>query len=268
MIYIDYVNGMHGRFLHYCLNALNPNFYKQDERIFSHIGTINNIFEPLVADSNHYSAHNQITPNDSTVTITGLPEDELLVELLYWHRVNEYNFDLYNLNENFYNKIAGTYLEGIIEYFKNYGCNPVTNKNIPKNLLRQYFKEDRKASNRVKLLNPNSACKIYFRRLYSYESFIKVLLEIKDTFNLPYSIDALWYRRFWEKYITYVRPILAEEQEVYFILEDIKNKMSRPIRLNLLQESWLEFFIEKQYNCSIHPTNDTYQNTKEIIDLL
>lgn len=268
MIYIDYVNGMHGRFLCYSVNALSPEFHKQDERIFSPIGTINNIFEPLVADSNHYSAHGNSSPDLQTVTITGLPADELLIELLYWHRMNEYGFNLFDLNQNFYNKITGTYLEGIADYFKNHGCDPTINKDIPKDLIRQYFKEDRRASDRVKLLNPNSACKIYFRRLYSYGSFVKVLLEIKNTFNLPYDIDALWYRKFWEDYIIHVRPILNEEQEVYSAVEDIKNKVSRPIYLNLLQESWLEFFIEKQYNCKIQPMNDTYQNTKEIIDQL
>jgi len=268
VIYIDYINGMHGRFLCYSINALDPNFYTRNEEIFSSIGTINNIFEPLIADCNHYSSHGHITPENQTITITGSSEDELLIELLYWHRMHEYAFDLYNLNIDFYNKVKGTYLEGITNYFKNSGYNPETTQVIPKEIFRKYFKDERRASDRLKLLNPNTICKIYFRRLYSYGSFIKVLLEIKDKFNLSYNINVAWYHKFWNQYMKNVQPILEEERTVYNIMHDIKNKKETAIKLNLLQEAWIEFFVNKQYNCNIFPIRDTYQNTKEIIDQL
>lgn len=267
MIYIDYVNGLHGRFLCYAINALDPEIRNQRINVFTDLGTIKYNYPTPLAQADHYSAHHQQIPEDQVISIVGSNDDELLINLLYWHRINEYGFDLKNFNVDFYNKIKGTYLEDMmIDYFVNQGIDPTNN--IPKKIFREYFKFDKKPLVRLTQQNPNAKYQLLFRKFYCFDLFINVLKEIKTAFEIPYTINETWYKQLWSKYIRYVYPILEEEARVEYILDRISKKENVPIDLNLVQEAWLDIQIEKLYNVKLELVEDYYTHTKQIIDQL
>lgn len=269
MIYIDYVNGLHGRFLCYAINTLDIEIRRQNINVFTNIGTIKYNFPMPLAQADHYSAHGQYIPPEQTVSITGSETDELLINLLYWHRINEYGFDLTNFNINFYDKVRGTYLEGMmIDYFVNHGVDPRIHNTVPKHIFREYFKFDKKPIVRLLQQNPKAKTQISFRNFYYFESFIDAIKEIKTTFKISHPVNEKWYKRLWEKYIYYVYPILEEEARAEYVLDRISNKENVPINLNLVQEAWLDMQIEKLYNVKLKPVEQYYTHTQEIIDQL
>ena len=270
MIYVDYVNGLHGRFLCYCINALDPEVraYCTGVNILSDIGTINYLYPTPLAQANHYSAHGENIPSEQTVSIVASIDDMLLVDLLYWHRINEYGFDLKNFNINFYDKVRGTYLEEMIDYFVTYGVDPRKTNTVPKQLLRQYLNNDKTPLTRLLKQDPTARYQIPFRRLYEFSTFINTISEIKDIFKIPYTIDLSWYMNFWSSYIAYVLPIIKEEADVHDLIHKIKAKENVSVDLNLVQEAWLDQSIEKLYNIKLKSVEQYYTNTQEIIDQL
>ena len=269
MIYIDYVNGLHGRFLCYVINCLDPEVRKQNLNVFTDIGTIRWIYPTPLAQADHYSAHGQYIPPEQALSILGDQKtDELLINLLYWHRINEYGFDLKNFNENFYQKICGTYLEGMSNFFILNGVDPKVVNDVPKQLLRKFFWYDNTPMLRLAQQNVNTKYSVLFRKFYDFANFIDVLNDIKSTFNITYSIDIEWCKAFWGKYMTYIIPILNEEKEAKRVLECIVNSEKTDINLNIVQEAWITNSVEKLYSINLLAVEDYYQNTSQIIKQL
>jgi hypothetical protein len=265
MIYVDYVNGLHGRFICYCINALDPDVRNQDVNVFTDLGTIKNIFFRPLAESDHYSAHRVKIPGDNIVSVTAKLEDELLVNLLFWHRVNEYGFDLKNFHINFYDKVKNTFMEDLASHFDQYDINARETNTVPKLYLRELFKNgSQRPILRSFKQKHDSAYELYFRFLYNWESFIKELYKIKEHFRIAFPVDEKWYQTLWTKYMSYVYPILDEVKETEHILDCIDRRVSVNIDLNIIQEAWIDNTIEQKY-VKLPWVDEYYTNTEEII---
>lgn len=265
MIYIDYANGLHGRFVCYCVNALHPGVRAQEIDVFTELGTIKNTFFRPLAESDHYSAHGVKIPGDNVISVTAKPQDELLVNLLFWHRVNEYGFDLRNFHIDFYSKVKDTFMEDLASHFDQYDINARETNTVPRLYLRELFKNgSQRPILRSFKQTHESAYELYFKSLYKWDSFIGEIYKIKQQFQIPFEVPEKWYLDTWTRYMSFVYPILEEVEQTEYILDCIDRRISADIDLNIIQEAWIDNTIEQKY-VKLPWVDEYYKNTSEII---
>ena len=274
MIEIDFFGGLHGNFLCFCINALDPSLKQTDP--FTRLGTSHLPYNQTLAIKNHYT-HSQIPFNGTDViSIVGDESDCLLINLLCFGRAGDYEFDLKNFNVNLYDQIKDTKFNGIIEDLKHsYNVDISETNSIDKGILREYFKfnfHDYSQNSLIKCIKEQKynfpVLEINFKNFYTFESFICVMENIIRTFNLQYEIDIQRYKELWEKFLSYLTEIKDVENSME-VLDAIQNNQSMSIDFNLLQEAWLNAQLENIYKKEMPFIQEKYfGNTLEIIKYL
>ncbi len=274
MIEIDFLGGLHGNFLCYAINSLNPNI--RHIRPFTKFGTSHGPYTKTIAECDHYTHYRKPFKTRNVISIVCDDDDCLLVSLLCYGRSGDFNFDLKNFNVNFYDQVKGTPFEDSIYLIDAaYGTNCKIDNSIHRGILREYFK-----FNFLDYTQNNLISKVYdqkydfevfkfdLKNFYDFDKFIYSLTKIVEYFNIEYSIDVEWYKEIWSEFIGHIKQ-LSEVDIAMATLDAIKLKQFKTIDFNLLQESWLNARLELIYNKEMPFMQDQYfSNTLEIIEYL
>lgn len=276
MIEIDFMGGLHGNFLCYAINSLDPSIRKHNP--FTELGTSHIKYPKTIAKCGHYSLHPDKfkRKTNDVISITAELDDCLLVNLLCYGRAGDYNFDLKNFNINFYNQLKKTYFVDTIDHISQiYQIDIKSTNTISRGILREYFKFNfsNYSKNNIicailKQKYNFDVLEINFRELYNFDSFLSLLKKIIIYFDLKYEIDPDWYNALWHKFIEKIDAI-EQNNQAYNILNAIQKKENAEIDFNLLQESWLNARLESIYNKEMPLNQEVYfQTTSEIIKYL
>lgn len=274
MIHIDFTGGLHGNFLSYSINALDP--INRIDSPFTSIGTSHKPYKKILADAQHYTFYKIPFESTDIISITANDEDCLLVNLLFYSRVGDHNFDLKNFNVNFYDQLKDTPFKDTIKHLNSsYNIDISKTNSVSRGLLREYFKFnyiDYKKNNILEQVHnqiyPTDVLKINFKEFYTFESYIKILTQVINRFELEYVIDIDWYQQLWTEFINKVDAIWwnTDAMETLYAVQQGKSK---PIDFNLLQESWLNARLEVVYNKEMPFNQEQYfSDTADIIQYL
>jgi len=280
LIKIDFYPGIHGNFLDYSINALDPVVRLDDP--FTKFGTSHKAFERTLSVCYHYTINDMTCKGRKIISLTAEQEDTPLVVYLNISRVGDYGYNVKDLNINFYSthkKMPGSEL-----YFallkKCYNVDVKKTDSISRGILREFFKfgfldystcQAWKEILRQKQVHLNSTVpvlEINFKKLYTFETYIETLTQIIQYFNLEYSVDLKYYQPLW---LSFIKKIDAIRWNInaHNVFESIQKMEHRPIDFNLLQESWLNARLEIAYNKEMPFKQEQYfTNTKEIIKYL
>ena len=270
MILVDFMGGLHGNFFAYVLNSLESDF---DRSIlpFTKFGTLHVPYKKTIATAGHYSAFNlPVDDNDTVVSITADESDCFLLNLLCFGRGGDFNLDLKNFQIDFYNQIKNTTFVNLVEpIHQSYGYDVTQHKDIPRGILREYFKfgfKDPKINglyilaNQLKYLDRGPS--FNFKKLYNFDCFIKIISLVGQP------IDHNWLKFLHNNFISKIKE-LDQVVQCQHILEAIKQQKNLPIDFNLLQESWLNAMIENLYEIEMPFHQEQYfNNTAEILQFL
>jgi hypothetical protein len=275
VIKIDFMGGLHGNFLCYSINALEPSC--RIDSPFTDFGTSHRPYNKQLADVYHYSQLDIPINSTDIISIAANDEDCLLVNLLTYSRAGDCGFDLKNFNVNFYDQLKKTpFMGNMVEHIHtayNIKINEIDS--IPRGTLREYFKfnfhnyeknnilnEIRKQKYEIDVLELN------FKELYTFESYVRLLNLVITRFNLPYHVDTVWYYQLWVEFISKIDAI-PWALDALNTLTAIQQGKAKSIDFNLLQESWLNARLEVLYNKEMPFNQEEYfKNTLEIIDYL
>ena len=276
MIYIDFMGGLHGHFLEYSVNSLDSTVRPN---IFTEYGTSHNAYQKKLAIADHYSQYNIILPkksSDYVISIIGVPDDCLLINLLCYSRAGDYNFDLMNFNINLWDQLKGSTFENMIDQIDvAYNTDIRLTNSVSRGILREYFKfnyKDYTCNNIINEINKqqyiDNSININFKMLHNFNTYILALEQIIEYTALPYTIDRVWYLNLWQEFISKVKPI-EWNTTAHEVLDAIVNQTNLDINFNLLQESWLNARLELLYNKEMPFMQEQYfTNTHEIIEYL
>lgn len=276
MIEIDFHPGLHGNFLCYSINALDPQV--RESNPFTVFGTSHESYPKiLAARPTHYSMYGEPFKGRDVISIYADPEDCLLVDLLQYSRAADYDIDLKNLEKNFYQQVKTTNFgaslrESLLKIFEI----DIKYQDITRSQLREFFKyqfTNYETNSAIRMIRKQQyvfpVMWVDFKRFYDFNEYIRVLQRTIDFFNLKYQIDDIdWYRKLWTNFISKINAIQCN-QEAIAVLNAIQQKQHLSIDFNLLQEAWLNARLEVVYNKAMPTEQDTYfTNTKDIIEYL
>ena len=274
MIEIDFFGGLHGNFLCFCINALDPAL--KNVSPFTQYGTSHVTYNQTLAIKNHYTQFQIPTNGTDVISIIGDESDCLLINLLCYGRVGDYNFDLKNFNVNFYDQIKHTKFEELADDIKRiYGVDVRKTNSIDRGILREFFKfkfhvyADNNIIRTIKRQKYKfPVMEINFKNFYNFETFICIMEDIIRTFKLNYQLDVQWYKELWEKFISQVTQI-KDANDSYEVLDAIQKRQLLPIDFNILQEAWLNARLENIYKKEMPFMQEKYFNdTLEIVKYL
>jgi hypothetical protein len=272
MIYIDFFGGLHGHFLEYTINSLVDKVKKIDP--FTHLGTSHNCSLTPLATCAHYSCNKINIPDPTNVIqIQVKPDDCLLVNLLCFGRAGDHNFDLYNFEKDFAKTIRPTnYYTGFRQSLLNYGIDIANDVEVPKMVLRESLKFNFKIPENnslykmaTKFYNVPDPLIVYVRTLYSLDTYLKLVESIIHWYNLDYQMDRLWYSELWSKFMS-KNHTFGAEQYSYAILQAVESKQQLPVRMNIIQESWLDAQLENLYNIEMPAEQNEYFTSTDDIN--
>ncbi len=276
MIEIDSPPGLHGNFLCYSINALDPKV--REKSPFTQFGTSHESYPKIIVRrSYHYSMYGEPFMGQQVISIYAEPNDCLLINLLQYSRAADYDLDLKNFEKDFYKQIKSTNFgaalrESLLKIFEI----DVKYQDISRSQLRAFFKDqfaNYENDSLIRMIRKQQyafpVMHVDFKRFYDFDEYIKVLHRTIDYFNLNYTLDDFdWYKQLWNNFISKIHAI-KWEKDARFILLAIENRQFEPIDFNLLQESWLNARLEVVYNKVMPEEQENYfTNTKEIIEYL
>jgi hypothetical protein len=274
VIYVDFMGGLHGNFLAYAINSLDPKIRKFD--IFDERGTSHKEYIRNIATPGHYMCHHIPPPNSTVISITADQSDCLLVNLLCYGRSSDGKFDLKNFNIGFRDQLLGTKFEETIDRIDQaYNTNIRETNDISRGILREYFKwnfKDYSKNNIIQMAKKQKydfeVFEVNFKDLYNFDTFLTLIYNIVDYFSLDYRVDAEWLLRLWGKFVKKIEAI-NQTQTAYNVYHAVLQNQNCEINFNLLQESWLNARLEIVYNKEMPFDQEVYfKNTQEIIDYL
>ena len=276
MIEIDFHPGLHGNFLCYSINALDPRV--RESNPFTKFGTSHESYPKILAHRPyHYSMYNNPFKGRDVISIYADPEDCLLINLLQYSRAADYGLDLKHLEKDFYQQIQSTNYgaalrESLLKIFEI----DIKYQDVTRSQLREFFKyqfTNYETNSAIRIIRKQQyafpVMWVDFKRFYDFDEYIRVLQRTIDFFNLKYQIDDIdWYRELWTNFISKIDAIQCN-QEAITVLNAIQQKQHLPIDFNILQEGWLNARLEVVYNKAMPTEQDTYfTNTKDIIEYL
>jgi hypothetical protein len=238
MIYIDFFGGLHGHFLEYSINALDDSVKQFDP--FSEFGTSHKPFPKLIAKANHFSSYD-IPVSGHVISIVADEKDCLIVNLLNLGRGGDCNFNLDQFELNLGTALRNTpYYRGFRNSLLNYGIDIDQTDSVPRGVLRESIKynfADPKANSLMQhvynMKHLKAGLNIHFRSFYGIDTYIETLEQIVSQFDLPYTIDKVWYSqlllRFREKVIQ-----IDQEQDSLDVLQCVIDRKNRPIKFNIV----------------------------------
>jgi hypothetical protein len=264
MIYIDFFGGLHGHFLEYSINALDPRIKPYSP--FNKLGNSHNPFPRVLAKADHYTFFNKQLPDASEVIeIRVTVDDCLLINLLSFSRAGDYNFDLYSFDKNFSTKVRNTeFYEGFRQSLLHYNIDIDADDIVPKCILRESLKFNFTVPAQNSLMSvvntfhySKNAIPVYIRQLYNKQTYLDLMEQIVQRYQLPYNVDQDWYSALWTEFIER-NKVIQDEQYAKDILQAVVDKTEMEIRLNIIQEAWLDAELERLYNIEMPAEQDVY----------
>jgi len=281
MISIDFVPGSHGHFLEYVCNKYIMG-QSIDFNPFNSIGASHAKFDNENYNKNkhfralHYSIEN-IDRSDSVLRITVEHDDLLMLTAVTFLRAGDSNINLNDLQHNTYNILSNSkYFSWLVDSLNKSYPNlkmSADNPNCPRHILREFFKfgfthpEQNGLILEYNKLSYPSDIKCFdfsYKSFYNKQLFYKNLDKIADWVGRTCSLDIN--DTIWDTF--YSKQIFRNyKSHCNKIINCIANKEGLAIpNLDLLQESYINGVLEKQYNIEMPFNQEKYfTNTTEII---
>jgi len=281
MISIDFVPGSHGHFLEYVCNKYIMG-QSIDFNPFNSIGASHAKFDNENYNKNkhfralHYSIEN-IDRSDSVLRITVDHDDLLMLTAVTFLRAGDSNINLNDLQHNTYNILSNSkYFSWLVDSLNKSYPNlkmSADNPNCPRHILREFFKfgfthpEQNGLILEYNKLSYPSDIKCFdfsYKSFYNKQLFYKNLDKIADWVGRTCSLDIN--DTIWDTF--YSKQIFRNyKSHCNKIINCIANKEGLAIpNLDLLQESYINGVLEKQYNIEMPFNQEKYfTNTTEII---
>lgn len=282
MISIDFVAGSHGNFLEYVCNkhiaGVVVDLLPFNALGSSHIKT-NEYNQNKIFCANHYSEY-CLPLSEKIVRITFTHNDLLLLSSGAFLRAGDVGIENDQLEINTYHKLADSqvYSELIQLINDAYPDNSISldSPACPRFVLREYFKfgfKDPEINGFTKKLaqlkysDQLNVIDFPFESFYNKDLFIKSIASIADwygQFAMPDGVNELW-EQFYQ-----VQVYRNHKVECDRIINSVIARRELLIpKLSLLQESYINGVLEKQFNIEMPFRQPTYfTNTSEIIDHL
>jgi hypothetical protein len=272
MIYIDFFGGLHGHFLEYSINALDDDVKKVNP--FTRFGTSHLPYIKLLATAEHYSFCNiDLSTEKHIISIVTDFDDCLLINLLNFGRAGDYNFNLYNFEKDFAQKLKDTaHYQGFYKSLLHFGIDISRGDAVPRSVLRESLKYnfiDPVKNSLMQVIAQQkylqNSLQIPLKKFYSQDQYLDLMKKIVNYFQLPYTIDTTWYSNLWNRFILGNRAI-EQTQESKEILDAVLNFKPMDIAsLTVIQEAWIDAQLENQFGKEMPAEKDKwFTNTTDI----
>jgi hypothetical protein len=272
---IDFFGGLHGNFLELVVNVtINQNGYNISKPQFTkdgscHLKNRDESYEKII-DAHHYSFYKMpFAEDDIVIRIVPTAEDMLIGVTNSFLRAGDQKIDIDNLENDTINKLSNFGKSGLFKntIIQDYGVKP----NYPRSNIRNYFYsmlEDH--NNGLKMFTTfddtvTPAHHFPFRAFFDIGQFYQELNKIANFMGLNFYptvelgklyIDFLKYNQ------GYCSEIKCKQ-----IWNSILHNCSTEIKLNLIEEAWLNHQVASCFRCYDLPLlmQDQYPtNTLEI----
>lgn len=282
MISIDFVAGSHGNFLEFVCNkfiaGLNLDFSPFNGLGASHVKT-KNYKDSAVFKANHYSERG-IPLSRKIIRITFEHDDLLPLMSVALLRAGDRKINVNQLEVNTYYKLNNVfYKDEIVKINNSYqevSLSPGT-PDCPRHILREFFKYglwDTTNNGFISKLNALNYTSEYdvvdfkFAWFYNKEVFVENIKNLakwcKTSITNELALIEL-HDQFLEKQIFQNDKVICDT-----IITAVDNRIEQVISdLNILQEAYINGYLEKKYSVEMPFVQPTYfKNTKEILEHL
>lgn len=271
---IDFFGGLHGNFLELAVNvAVNQNGYDISRPQFTvdgacHLKNNDPTYEQITV-ATHYSFYKlPLLDDDEVIQIIPTADDLLIGLTNSFLRAGDQKFDIVNLDKDTLNKLSkiskGVNLKTTI--IEEYGIKV----DYPRSIIRNYFfsmlHEHKHGLRMFTNFKPvKHSHQFPFRAFFDIGHFYQELNKIANFFVLEFyptvELGNL-HTEFLELNQGYQSELACKQ-----IWQDILLGRSRDIKLNLIEEAWINHQVAATFRCYDHPllVNDQYPtNTLEI----
>lgn len=258
MIPLDFVAGTHGHFFEYVLNR-GFGFASGDFLPFTALGSSHNMPKTYKNDRAIVCGHwfeidpVMLTNSDRVIRIVFDQDDLLLVSSLSLLRAA--NLDIHNdqLHVDTINKLDNPYYQTVLtEIYQAYPFLDASDPNIPRNVLREYFKFGfanpdingywQKLKTMLSIPVSNEF-RTHLRCFYDLDHLIKTCQDLSSWLERPFNYQS-WLPQVHELFKSKVK-FLQDKEQCDQILDDVVNQRSRSLPgLNLFQESYINGKLE------------------------
>ena len=265
MIYIDFFGGLHGHFLEYSINALDDD--TKNVSPFTQLGTSHMPYHKRLANADHYSLSRiDISSNKHNISIVVDHDDCLLVNLLNFSRSGDYNFDLYNFEQDFANKVKDTrHYHGFYKSLLHYGIDISRGDVVPRSVLRESLKYnfvDHTQNSLMQMIAKQKHLQNSFlvplKIFYNCQQYLYTIQDIVNHFHLPHKVDVMWYKELWNKFISTNRAMEQVQQSTEVIDAVLSFKSMEIAQLTVVQEAWINAQLENQFGKEMPATDDKW----------
>ena len=281
---IDFVAGTHGHFLEIFLNR-SFNFLSETFDPFNPLGTSHNVTEKYrkekVFDAKHWFEHykSELSQYQKSIVITFEPEDLLLVSSTSMLRAADLNIHNNYLETNTVCKLNNEfYKDTLSEIFKAYPFLDKDNPNIPRYVLREFYKFGFKNPNHngyykqmIKMLNAHCDLDSYYislQEIYSYKTLTKKIKDLAIVLNLKPTIDDSC-KQLHTQFIKKLQFTNHKQICDTIIYAVINGKNMQVPKLTLFQESYINGILEKHYGKEMPFIQDEYfTKTKDMLQYI
>ena len=283
-IIIDFPAGAYGNFLSGICNAMAGDPVLQST-IFRASGSSHNVkgnqqekkfvafhwYHMTRLANVNYKSH----PNKVAITLKDSDFFIWIVGLL--KRLNDASLDLNELDKNTFNKFNNDSYSSVNDDLKNNFLpkDTIFNEHFPdcpRSVLRDYFRVclSSKSFHNIfevqnTILKDNNAFVFDFCNFHN-GNLIDKLTELFDYFNVEIkNIDVA--KQMYSEFLT-KQPAFSMQVACDNILHNIRYREVKELNLNILEESYIAYNLEKEYNISCPMENEFFKSTSFIISFL
>lgn len=274
---IDYFGGLHGQYFELVINVtIDQNYYDLSKPLFTetgacHLKNTDPDYCPITK-ARHWSYFNiKFDPSDVVVQIVPTQQDMLIAITNSFLRSGDQSVDLDNFEKDTIAKLSK--LEKTQHNLNQIIADFGVRKDYPRSGMRNYFysmfNDSENGLDIYKKFDTTSQ-HIYqfpFRSFFSFAEFYKELNNIAFFFELEF-VPSPALAKVHTEFLR-LNQGFASEQRCGQVMTAILHKESMPIKLNIIEEAWINYLIAKIFRCEDLPVlvDDQYPtNTLEIAE--
>ena len=279
-IAIDFVAGTHGHFLETTLNKFF-NITPELDDAFTTGGTSHHKSEKYNNNKLFHADHwyelypDQLNNFKKIISIRFTANDLLLVSSVSLLRAGDFNIENNELEINTVNKLNNQYYQSVLaQVYTAYPTLDLSLPNIPRNVLREFFKFGFKDTNlngywlkqqSMQYPNNGEVCYFEFNSFYNIDSFIANINRIERMINIRFDFSDKFYQHH-NKFLSFI-PYIGHKEQCDYIIDCIVKDIDLIIPpLTLLQESYINGNLENICNKEMpFHQNIYFTSTKDML---
>tara|TARA_R110000822_G_scaffold14173_8_gene50149 strand:+ start:1926 stop:2795 length:870 start_codon:yes stop_codon:yes gene_type:complete len=281
LIPIDFVAGTHGHFLEVVLNNFFNNTTTNLDP-FNSLGASHKVNPEYVNSRMFVARHwfedsvNQLSQFGCAISIQFDQDDLLLVSSVSLLRAGDLGIDNNQFDIDTFSKLNNKYYQSLLaEILNAYPEIDNTNRSIPRNILREFFKFGFSNPNingywkKQQQMHYTIPVFIFkFKAFYNYNLFVDTLKELQDFLGIPFKFNHEL-EILHKKFLTLI-PYAGHQQQCDNIILAIQEGQQQIIpALAMFQESYINGQLENIYKKEMPFHNLNYfTSTKDVLQYL